>query len=204
MFKSVVLGSLQIKCDAISGGGSASASFVDMKKFKESDINYFIQVRVTNQQVVNPDLTEFDPIPELPEADFLRVYGDSFISGFTEGGEFNALVSIKLKDHSKKNEIRGKLQVALNFDTVKVSGSAKGGKENSSVDIDGETTISVSWRGGGQIKGSDVTDWTLKSLKDVAMAFPENVMKAPLRTQFVAFVLSSHSLLIFTDPLAPF
>ena len=98
---SCVTGSLQIKCDAISGGGSASASFVDMKKFKESDINYFIQVRVTNQRIGNPNLTEFDPIPDLPDTEFARVYGDSFISGFTEGGEFNALVSIKLNDHTK-------------------------------------------------------------------------------------------------------
>lgn len=154
-----------------------------MKKFKESDINYFIQVRVTNQRLGAPNLTEFDPITDLPETQFSTVYGDSFISGFTEGGEFNALVSIKLKDHTKKNDIRGKLQVALNLDSVNVKGSVKGGKENSSVDIDGETTISVSWRGGGEIKDKTVTDWTLKSLKDVAMAFPEHVMTNPLRTQ---------------------
>ncbi|KAI0339504.1 hypothetical protein BDW22DRAFT_1336068 [Trametopsis cervina] len=178
-------GSLQIKCDAIGGGGNASASFVDTNKFKESDINYLIQVRVTNQRLVCPDLTEFDPIANLPDSEFTRVYGDSFISGFTEGGEFNALVSIKLKDHTKAKEIRGDLQVDLNFKAAQVSGSGKLEKIDSSHNIDGETTIAVSWRGGGDIKDESIGDWTLETLKQVAMEFPEHVMACPLRTNAI-------------------
>ena len=55
-------------------------------------------------------------------------------------------------------------------------------KENASSNIDGETTISVSWRGGGDIKDATVTDWTLDTLKRVAMEFPEHVMACPMRT----------------------
>ena len=32
-------------------GGSANGSYIDSDKFKQSDINYFVQVRVTNQRV---------------------------------------------------------------------------------------------------------------------------------------------------------
>ncbi|KAJ7219817.1 hypothetical protein B0H12DRAFT_978585, partial [Mycena haematopus] len=106
-----VSGSLAIKLEAIGGGGKASASFLDSNKFKESDINYFFQVRVTNQHITAPDLTEFAPIPNIPSSEFNRVYGDSFISGFIEGGEFNALISIKLNDRSQAKQIKGNLEV---------------------------------------------------------------------------------------------
>ncbi|THV02561.1 hypothetical protein K435DRAFT_653223 [Dendrothele bispora CBS 962.96] len=180
-----VSGSLQIKCDAIGGGGSASASFVDTNKFKESDINYLIQVKVTNQRLVSPNLTEFCPIKNVPASEFTRVYGDSFISGFTEGGEFNALVSIKLRDRSKAKEIMGQLRVELDFKAASVQGEGKVAKQNSEKSIDGETTIAVSWRGGGDIKNEAITDWTLETLKAVAMEFPEHVMACPLRTNAI-------------------
>ena len=32
-------------------GGSANGSYIDSDKFKQSDINYFVQVRVTNQRL---------------------------------------------------------------------------------------------------------------------------------------------------------
>lgn len=175
------IGSLQIKCD-LMGGANASGGFLDMNKFKESDINYFIQVRVTNQRLEVPNLTELDP-SAAPSSEFTRVYGDCFISGFTTGGEFNALVSIKLKDHSTANEIRGKLEGELNLKAAKLKGEVAGEKTSSSLNIDGETTISVSWRGGGQIKADDVKDWDLNSLREIAMAFPDYIMQYPLRTK---------------------
>ncbi|KAJ7132377.1 hypothetical protein C8R44DRAFT_773925 [Mycena epipterygia] len=168
---------LQIKCDA--DGAKSAASFVDINKFEESDINYLIQVRVTNQRLNASNLTEFDPIANLPDSEFTRVYGDCFISGFIEGGEFNALISIKLKDRSKAREIKGWLGAELNF---------KGPRApivNSNMEIDGETTIAVSWKGGGDIKGPTVEDWTLQSLKAVAMEFPKNVMACPVRTNAI-------------------
>ena len=32
-------------------GGSANGSYIDSDKFKQSDINYIVQIRVTNQRV---------------------------------------------------------------------------------------------------------------------------------------------------------
>ncbi|KAF7349013.1 hypothetical protein MVEN_01422400 [Mycena venus] len=180
-----ISGSLEIKCDAIGGGGGASASFIDSNKFKESDLNYFIQVKVTNEQLVTHDVTEFCPIENVSAADFTRIYGDSFISGFIEGGEFNALVSIKLKDRSKAKEISGQLKIELDLKAVNVKGTAEGGKKDLESSYDGETTISVSWTGGGDIKDETVTDWTLANLKAVAMEFPEKVMSCPMRTNAI-------------------
>ena len=155
------VGSLQIKCDAVGGGGGAGASFIDSNKFKESDINYYIQVKVTNQQLVAPDLTEFCPISGVNPADFTREYGDSFVSGFIEGGEFNALVSIKLKDRSQAKDISGQLKVEMNFTAASVEGEAKAGVKKESKNIEGETAISVSWIGGGGIKDGGVSDGTV-------------------------------------------
>ena len=49
--------SLDIKVDAIGGGGEAKGHFLDTNKFKESDLNYHIQVKVTNQKLVAGDVT---------------------------------------------------------------------------------------------------------------------------------------------------
>ncbi|KAJ7855663.1 hypothetical protein B0H13DRAFT_1641803 [Mycena leptocephala] len=180
-----ISGSLEIKCDAIGGGGGASAHFIDSNKFKESDLNYFIQVKVTNQQLVADDVTEFSPISNVSDADFTRVYGDSFISGFIEGGEFNALVSIKLKDRSKAKEIGGQLKIDLDLKAASVHGQAEGGKKDLESTYEGETTISVAWTGGGDIKDESVNDWTLATLKAVSMEFPERVMACPMRTNAI-------------------
>ena len=74
-------GSLQIKCDAIGGGGSASASFVDTNKFKESDINFYLTVKVINQTINLKDALVFQPIPSVNKDNFTEVFGDTFISG---------------------------------------------------------------------------------------------------------------------------
>lgn len=132
----------------------------------------------------------------LDKSKFTETYGDSFISGFTEGGEFNALVSIKLNDSSKKKDISGKLAIDLKFSAVKVGGSGDGGKKDESSKIDGDTTITISWSGGGSIMdgivgvenlkvGGTVVDWSLDNLKKVAMEFPGHVKTCPMLTKCV-------------------
>ena len=66
--------SLSIKTATI--GGAASGSFIDSDKFKESDMNFFVQVKVVNQIIFGEDHTEFQNI--LPAgARFTEVYGVS-------------------------------------------------------------------------------------------------------------------------------
>lgn len=108
------VGSLAIKVDAIGASGKAEGHYFDSNIFKDSDINYLIQVKVTNQKLVANDVTQFVPIRNVQPSQFTEVYGDSCklthntmsaryadtgtdISGFLEGGIFNALISVKLK-----------------------------------------------------------------------------------------------------------
>lgn len=124
----------------------------------------------------------------MQPSQFTEVYGDSFISGFLEGGEFNALVSVKLKDKSKIRDFGGGLSVDLAFTGLSVTGSAEGKKVTGESSTDTETTISVSWSGGGDIKPDDIHDWDMKSLKRVAMEFPDLVARCEFLP--LAFLLS--------------
>ena len=87
-----VSGSLSIKAGKV--GGSGKGSFVDSDKSKESDLNFYISVKVVNQTINFKDALVFNPLRSVDISDmnkFQEVYGDSFVSGFVEGGEFNAI-----------------------------------------------------------------------------------------------------------------
>ena len=71
-----------------------------------SDLNFFITVKVVNQTINLKDVLKFQPIKELEPAKFTDVFGDTFISGFLEGGEFNALVSMKVLNKEKVTDIK--------------------------------------------------------------------------------------------------
>ncbi|KKY14619.1 hypothetical protein UCRPC4_g06666 [Phaeomoniella chlamydospora] len=180
-----IKGSLAIKVDAIGGGGGASGYFVDSNKFKESDINYLIQVKVVNQKLIADDVTQFAPIKNIPPSQFTDVYGDSYISGYLEGGVFNALISIKYTDKSKLKKFGGSLDVDLDFKVASVKGTAAGGKTSEEKSTDKETTINVSWSGGGDIKPDNVKEWNMETLLQVAMEFPDRVAKCPQRTSAI-------------------
>ncbi|KAJ4258215.1 hypothetical protein NW762_008363 [Fusarium torreyae] len=98
-----ISGSLSIKYGAI--GGSGKGSFIDSDKFKESDLNFFISVKVINQSINIKDALVFQALPSVDESNFVGVFGDCFISGFLEGGEFNALVSMKVLNKDKRTDI---------------------------------------------------------------------------------------------------
>jgi hypothetical protein len=178
-----VSGALEIKLTAINASGSAKASFIDTQKFKESDLNFMIQVRVINNKLVAEDVTEFDPIDGVAEADFTNVYGDSYISGFVEGGEFTGLISIKLADRSKAQEIQAGASLSGNLPggIGEASGNADIKINKDLADAKGETTISVSWTGGGDVKGSEITTWTTDTLEKAAVSFAEKVAVTPQR-----------------------
>ncbi|KAK7454045.1 hypothetical protein VKT23_011558 [Stygiomarasmius scandens] len=171
---------LYFRCGTTGIGETTLASFFDPHKLTEADINYWIQVKVTTQRLICPGLTEFSSIKDVPQSEFTRVYGDSFISGFTEGGEFNALVSIKLRDNSKTKEVREQLKAGMNFKAVSVQG--EGSIENK---IDGEITIAVFRRGGGDIEDEKVEQWTLQTLNIAAMEFPKKAVAYPIRTNAI-------------------
>lgn len=167
-----ISGSLSIKANGI--GGSGGGSFVDTNKFKDSDLNFFIQVKVINQRVVPRDNLKFQPLKNVK--DFTSVFGDCFISGFLEGGEFNALVTIKIKNKEKLNEIKANLEVNLTAGSIGVQAKADVNLLKSDLDKNTETSISVAWAGGGQdLKVDKNSEWTIDSLTLAATAFADKV-----------------------------
>ena len=68
---------------------SGSAAYINEAKFKESDINFFVNVKVENDKtVLNQELLKFNEIKSAMENSnkFVKTYGDGFISGFIFGG----------------------------------------------------------------------------------------------------------------------
>ena len=103
--------SASIKYGTVKGSGSAS--FVNENKVSQSDLNYIITVKVTNAVHTYSDEMKFNPMDGLNPKDFTEVFGDCFISGFLEGGEFSAIISIKVFDKSKISEVKAAAEVDL-------------------------------------------------------------------------------------------
>lgn len=80
--------------------------FSNSSQFKESHVNYLIHCKVINQGVVQQESLRFQKVKNLPNEKFHDTFGDTFISGFLEGGEFTALVSLKVVDPRKVKDVR--------------------------------------------------------------------------------------------------
>ncbi|KAF5567875.1 hypothetical protein FNAPI_449 [Fusarium napiforme] len=174
-----ISGSLSIKYGAI--GGSGKGSFVDSDKFKESDLNFFISVKVINQSINIKDALVFQGLPSVDETNFRSVFGDSFISGFLEGGEFNAVVSMKVVNKDKRMAVKAEAEVAMSVGAVDIKATANVDISKSNFSSQTETTIQVGWSGGGHIKPMD-KPWTIQTLMETASKFPDLVANTPQRT----------------------
>jgi hypothetical protein len=170
-------------------GGSAGGSFIDPDKFKESDINYFVQCQVTNQVVMAEDVTQLQMLQlrdgdKLAGNEFTKIYGDSFISGFIEGGEINALISIKLKtpgDERADSIARARLEAV--FGQGKAVKDAKvSSSETEDLDTNDlfETTITLNWNGGGKLLEPN-DRWNIDAVAAATSKFPDLVAKTPQR-----------------------
>jgi len=176
--------SMSIKYGTIHGNGNAS--FVNENKVLDSELNYVVSVIVNNDALATVEEMEFLEIPGFPLNRFTEVYGDSFISGFTEGGEFNAVISIKLNDKSKHKAVKQAvdIQLAVGPPTLEVGGKESVEKDHAEVLRNTEISISVNWVGGGEIKKPGVP-WTIKNVVAVANAFPSMVARSSARTQAI-------------------
>ncbi|GIC86089.1 uncharacterized protein Aud_002451 [Aspergillus udagawae] len=134
---------------------SGSSLTVDEAKFSSSDINAVVSVKVINR--------------------------------FVEGGELHGIVSVRALDRSKKSSIESALKSALNSATdnkdFTLSASGVAGGVDSALSAS-ETTISVNWMGGGQVK-NEHDEWSLQELFKAAAAFPARVSKTPKRTHAI-------------------
>jgi hypothetical protein len=173
-----VSAALSVKVGNITGSGSGS--YIDEDKVKESEINFIIQVKVTNLTTKLPINVEFNEIPLKDPNDFTKIYGDTFISGFLEGGEFFGLISMKVHDVSKIQKIKADLELAFSA----VSGKGSGGYNTTTFSNEAETSISVNWSGGGQIKDPEAK-WDMDTMLRVAAHFPEMCAKCPQKTSAI-------------------
>ena len=177
--------SASIKYGTIKGAGSAS--IVNENKVNQSDLNYIVTVKVTNETSPVADKMTFNPINELDNKRFTDVFGDCFISGFTEGGEFSAIVSIKVNDKSKISAVKAAAEAEIAVAAapgLSVGTKNTLDKHKSDVWDDTETTISVNWAGGGNLKPAE-EKWDLKTVVDVATRFPHLVQTCAQRTSAI-------------------
>ncbi|KAM0265532.1 hypothetical protein ACHAPA_007683 [Fusarium lateritium] len=177
-----------IKKGSITVSGSNSA--IDEATFKSADINIIVTVKVTNQTTLMKNNARFVPMKgiELGSQSFNDAYGDSYISGFIEGGEFTGIISIKVVDRSNVDlavkKIKARLDIkgsstATEFTLNSQDSFSSGG--SASVMENTESHIHVSWMGGGQIKNEN-TPWDIDSIFKAATAFPQRVSKRPQLT----------------------
>ena len=122
--------SASIKYGTVKAGGSAS--FVNEHKINDSDLNYLVTVKVTNEYEPSPAKMKFLPIEGMPPEKFSVIYGDCFIAGFLEGGEFNAIVSIKVgkKENVKSVKLAAELALNVGPTPVTVGANASTDKEH--------------------------------------------------------------------------
>lgn len=169
--------------------GNASAGFVNENKVLDSQLNYIVSVKVNNENCLShhsaAEMT-FHPVDDMPAGRFTDVYGDAFISGFLEGGEFSAVISIQVADRTKLRRVKQAVDLALAVGPAPVSIGASESVESSHAEVlqDTEITISVNWTGGGAIKKPDVP-WTLNTVVAVANAFPSMVARSSSKTAAV-------------------
>ncbi|MCJ1319163.1 hypothetical protein MMC15_004496 [Xylographa vitiligo] len=201
--------SASIKYGTVKGSGSAS--FVNENKVSQSDVSYIITVKVTNETSTIADHMVFNPLENIDPRRFTDFFGDCFISGFLEGGEFSAIISIKVNDKSKIKEVKAAAEVDLAIAAapgLTAGASSSVDKKKTSVWNDTETTISVNWSGGGDIK-DPATKWDLATVVDVASRFPHLVESSAQRTSAIltkytslrSFVATNAALMAKTGPL---
>ncbi|KAF2793408.1 hypothetical protein K505DRAFT_417828 [Melanomma pulvis-pyrius CBS 109.77] len=177
-------------CSSVKKGTieiSGNTSTVDETTFKSSDLNAVVSVKVVNQTQSLEDGCLFQPIDDVVagSSHFNQVYGDCYISGFIEGGDFTGIISMKALDRSNKDKTVKEIKNAFGSSSKESftldafdSGSAS---SVTSATRGTECTVSVSWMGGGQIK-DETTTWDLDSMHKAAAAFPAKVASCPQRT----------------------
>ncbi|CVL08477.1 uncharacterized protein FPRN_13219 [Fusarium proliferatum] len=173
---SIKVGTIEVSGNSVS---------VDEAKFAASDMNAVISVKVINQittAVQNPTFLPLDKPAKISSERFFKIYGDSYISGFMEGGDLHGIVSMKVLDSSNKSKVEAALKGAMNGSAGEFTLGE--GTATSTIEAavqETESTITVNWSGGGQIKSEDA-EWTLDSLIRAASAFPARVAACPQKT----------------------
>ncbi|CAG7557900.1 unnamed protein product [Fusarium equiseti] len=190
-----------IKYDAFDAKGKVG--FLNTSKVKEADVTFLISVKVVNQVIYDHSLINFQPIDGVGTESFTDVYGDCFVSGYQEGGVFTAVISVKAKNENRSREIKAeaKAKFTKTKDTTEATEATEDTKrpeagngvtfginlkkDDMSFLDENETTISVSYTGGGQGLKEPGEDWTFETMRKAALQFPNLVAQTPMRTHAI-------------------
>ncbi|KAG9125090.1 hypothetical protein FRC07_009004 [Ceratobasidium sp. 392] len=167
-----------VKSGSVTVLGNQSA--IDETKLSTSDLNVIISVKVVNQTTNIDSVKHFHAIDGVTQENFHYVYGDSYISGFIDGGEFHSLISIRVLESSQKEEVVSSLKEKLNGADPKSFALNTTSQTFATELKQTETSIFVNWSGGGQIKSAG-EQWTLDSVFRAAAGFPNRVARYPQR-----------------------
>ncbi|TIC94346.1 hypothetical protein CH35J_009737 [Colletotrichum higginsianum] len=148
-------------------------------------INFLVSITVVNEVVEDYSLTKFDHIPDVKPEHFAEVYGDSFISGFQEGGEFTAVISIKAKDRQKASIIKASAATYFTKEKFIMDADGESKMDDMSLLEENETTVSVTWTGGGREFKRPEDGWTFETIRAAALKFPDLVARTPTRTKAI-------------------
>lgn len=111
------------------GKGSASLQLFHEVEINSNDVFALIYVSVVNEtiSIADPRLSSTakaewnNQKPPLRKAAFVRVFGDSYVSSITTGGEFLALFRLQTSSRREREEI--KVRAKASFAAFKASGS---------------------------------------------------------------------------------
>ncbi|KAF2137031.1 uncharacterized protein K452DRAFT_302311 [Aplosporella prunicola CBS 121167] len=93
--------------------------FVDLDQFQAADANYFVHVKSTKPSTPPKGPFVFVNHIRVDDKNFVRVYGDCFISGFLEGTEYKMLVSVTSLSNDKRDAVRAAARLVIGKQTVK-------------------------------------------------------------------------------------
>ena len=85
---------------------------------------------------------------------------------------------MKILNSDKRNVIKAEAKVALSVPVIEVAAEGKVEIAKTNLSHNTETTIQVSWSGGGHIKKPD-EQWDVNSLIRAAARFPDLVAHSP-------------------------
>lgn len=161
-----------------------SGTFIDEEKIIAADVNVLVSVKVMSRSFTTSAPSDFQSIHDFdPRMDvFHDAFGDSFISGFVEGGYFVGIISIRCLDGSDRDSVIqaiGKI-AQTKTDPSDLNETTRSRFFNSAL-RNTETTISVRYHGGGSMEGIG-RPWDINAVYQAAAAFPALVAKDPQYT----------------------
>ncbi|KAG9242249.1 hypothetical protein BJ878DRAFT_516481 [Calycina marina] len=163
---------------------SSTGAFVNLDSMKDSDLNYLVQVKVTSKHLEADHLNQIREIEGISPADVTEVYGDTFVSGFIEGGEFTALLSVKVDGEHDLPAVKQALETLFNNLENGEPDSGQYDMQKLLLDATTTTRISVAWIGDTTQDPSDI-EWSVQEVREAAEDFPSKVGLCPQRIHAV-------------------